>query len=142
MKEKILKTLYKFATIWLTVSTLFFLVEYATQWLEVVTLGGQVASSFLIGLFIWFGIKVAVIVAGKQWIRQPLGQIFKPTMALAEAIVCVAAFTFEGAKVIAHLMPGHNLHLTVLHLLFLLVVMPAVALTAENMYLKLTEGKA
>ncbi len=135
-KKVAAKKLYKFVTIWLTLSTVFFIVEYLTQWLEVVTLGGQVASSFMIGVFIWFGIKVGVLVAGKDWIRQEPGQVFKPTLSLAEAIVCVAAFTFEGAKVISYWMPGHTLHLTAVHLLFLVVVMPAVALVAENVYVR------
>ena len=43
LKEK----MYDFATLWLTASVLFFIIEYVTNMLQVVTLGGLVAGSFI-----------------------------------------------------------------------------------------------
>lgn len=54
LKEK----MYNLATLWLTLSVLFFLVEYLTGWLEVVTLGGLVAGAFIEGFFVLLGLKL------------------------------------------------------------------------------------
>lgn len=43
--------IYEFCTQWLSLGMLFFIVDYYTEWLEVVTLGGLVAGSLLIGLW-------------------------------------------------------------------------------------------
>ena len=51
MKERF----YNWATMWLTLSVLFFLVEYGTNWLEVVTLGGLVAGAFIEGFIVNMG---------------------------------------------------------------------------------------
>ena len=54
LKEK----MYNLATLWLTLSVLFFfLAEYLTGWLEVVTLGGLVAGAFIEGFFVLLGLK-------------------------------------------------------------------------------------
>ena len=52
MKERF----YNWATMWLTLSVLFFLVEYSTNWLEVVTLGGLVVGAFIEGFIVNMGL--------------------------------------------------------------------------------------
>ena len=65
LKEK----MYNLATLWLTLSVLFFLVEYLTGWLEVVTLGGLVAGAFIEGFFVLLGLKLMRIVVNKSFLE-------------------------------------------------------------------------
>lgn len=42
---------YEFFTQWLSLGVIFFIIDYNTEWLQVVTLGGLVAGSMLIGFW-------------------------------------------------------------------------------------------
>ena len=61
MKERF----YNWATMWLTLSVIFFLVEYATTWLEVVTLGGLVAGAVIEGFIVNMGLGLMWLIVSK-----------------------------------------------------------------------------
>ena len=63
MKEKF----YNWATMWLTLSVIFFLVEYLTDWLEVVTLGGLVAGAFIEGFIVNMGLGLMWRIVSKEF---------------------------------------------------------------------------
>ncbi|MGM9569675.1 MAG: hypothetical protein ACI3XC_06325, partial [Phascolarctobacterium sp.] len=63
MKERF----YNWATMWLTLSVIFFLVEYATNWLEVVTLGGLVAGAFIEGFIVNMGLGLMWLIVSKPF---------------------------------------------------------------------------
>ena len=131
VKEKI----YNLATIWLTVSILFFLVEYATGWLEVVTLGGLVAGAFIEGVFVVIGLKLMRFIVSRAFYRAPLEAALTMHSDALKALVVTAAFSQEGALTICRALPGYNLNFSMPHALFLLLVYPLAALALEKLIL-------
>ena len=127
MKERF----YNWATMWLTLSVIFFLVEYGTNWLEVVTLGGLVAGAFIEGFIVNMGLGLMWLIVSKPFKQAPLAEAMGMYTELAKAIVVVAAFVWEGAITLAKLMPGYTLHTSLPHLVFLLVVYPLVGIVLE-----------
>ena len=127
MKERF----YNWATMWLTLSVIFFLVEYVTNWLEVVTLGGLVAGAFIEGFIVNMGLGLMWLIVSKPFKQAPLAEAMGMYTELATAIVVVAAFVWESAITLAKLMPGYTLHTSLPHLVFLLVVYPLVGIVLE-----------
>ena len=127
MKAKI----YNLATLWLTLSVLFFLVEYATGWLEVVTLGGLVAGAFIEGVFVVIGLKLKRFVVSKR-IYFSLTQFVANRSDALKALVVTAAFSMEGVLTICRALPGYSLNFSLPHAIFLLLVYPLVALDLEQ----------
>lgn len=128
MKERF----YNWATMWLTLSVLFFLVEYGTNWLEVVTLGGLVAGSFIEGFIVNMGLGLMWLIVSKPFKEAELEQALGMHSDLLKAIVVTAAFVWEGAITLAKLMPGYTMHTSVTHLVFLLLVYPLVGIVLEK----------
>lgn len=127
MKAKI----YNLATLWLTLSVLFFLVEYATGWLEVVTLGGLVAGAFIEGVFVVIGLKLKRFVVSKR-IYFSLTQFVANRSDALKALVVTAAFSMEGVLTICRALPGYSLNFSIPHAIFLLLVYPLLALDLEQ----------
>ena len=127
MKERF----YNWATMWLTLSVIFFLVEYATNWLEVVTLGGLVAGAFIEGFIVNMGLGLMWLIVSKSFKQVELAEAMTMYTELAKAIVVVAAFVWEGVITLAKLMPGYTMHTTLPHLIFLLLVYPLVGIVLE-----------
>ena len=127
MKERF----YNWATMWLTLSVIFFLVEYATNWLEVVTLGGLVAGAVIEGFIVNIGLGLMWLIVSKSFKQVELAEAMTMYTELAKAIVVVAAFVWEGAITLAKLMPGYTMHTTLPHLIFLLLVYPLVGIVLE-----------
>ena len=127
MKERF----YNWATMWLTLSVIFFLVEYATTWLEVVTLGGLVAGAVIEGFIVNMGLGLMWLIVSKPFKQAELSEAMAMYTELAKAIVVVAAFVWEGAITLAKLMPGYTMHTTLPHLIFLLLVYPLVGIVLE-----------
>lgn len=127
MKAKI----YNLATLWLTLSVLFFLVEYATGWLEVVTLGGLVAGAFIEGVFVVIGLKLKSFIVSKR-VYFSLTQFVANRSDALKALVVTAAFSMEGVLTICRALPGYSLNFSIPHAIFLLLVYPLVALDLEQ----------
>ena len=127
MKERF----YNLATMWLTLSVIFFLVEYATTWLEVVTLGGLVAGAVIEGFIVNIGLGLMWLIVSKSFKQVELAEAMTMYTELAKAIVVVAAFVWEGVITLAKLMPGYTMHTTLPHLIFLLLVYPLVGIFLE-----------
>ena len=127
MKERF----YNWATMWLTLSVIFFLVEYATTWLEVITLGGLVAGAVIEGFIVNMGLGLMWLIVSKSFKQVELSEAMAMYTELAKAIVVVAAFVWEGAITLAKLMPGYTMHTTLPHLIFLLLVYPLVGIVLE-----------
>ena len=127
MKAKI----YNLATLWLTLSVLFFLVEYATGWLEVVTLGGLVAGAFIEGVFVVIGLKLKRFVVSKR-IYFSLTQFVANRSDVLKSLVVTAAFSMEGVLTICRALPGYSLNFSLPHAIFLLLVYPLAALNLEQ----------
>lgn len=116
---------------WLTLSVIFFLVEYATTWLEVVTLGGLVAGAVIEGFIVNIGLGLMWLIVSKSFKQVELAEAMTMYTELAKAIVVVAAFVWEGVITLAKLMPGYTMHTTLPHLIFLLLVYPLVGIVLE-----------
>lgn len=127
MKAKI----YNLATLWLTLSVLFFLVEYATGWLEVVTLGGLVAGAFIEGVFVVIGLKLKRFVVSKR-VYFSLTQFVANRSDALKTLVVTAAFSMEGVLTICRALPGYSLNFSIPHAIFLLLVYPLLALDLEQ----------
>ena len=127
MKERF----YNWATMWLTLSVIFFLVEYATNWLEVLTLGGLVAGAVIEGFIVNMGLGLMWLIVSKSFKQVELSEAMAMYTELAKAIVVVAAFVWEGAITLAKLMPCYTMHTTLPHLIFLLLVYPLVGIVLE-----------
>ena len=109
MKERF----YNWATMWLTLSVLFFLVEYSTNWLEVVTLGGLVAGAFIEGFIVNMGLGLMWLIVSKSFKQGELAEALHMYTDLAK------------------LMPGYTMHATLPHLVFLLLLYPLVGIVLE-----------
>ena len=125
-------TIYNLATMWLTLSVIFFLVEYLTGWLEVVTLGGLVAGAFIEGIFMLIGLKLVQLATSKDFYLAPLKQALAMRTDAVKALVVAAALSLEGAINICRMLPGYELNFGVAHGIFLLLVYPAVALVLQK----------
>ena len=134
MKERF----YNWATMWLTLSVIFFLVEYATTWLEVVTLGGLVAGAVIEGFIVNIGLGLMWLIVSKSFKQVELAEAMTMYTELAKAIVVVAAFVWEGVITLAKLMPGYTMHTTLPHLIFLLLVYPLVGIVLEILIRKMS----
>lgn len=128
MKERF----YNWATMWLTLSVIFFLVEYGTNWLEVVTLGGLVAGAFIEGFIVNMGLGLMWLIVSKPFKEASVTEALGMYSDLAKAIVVTAAFVWEGAITLAKLMPGYTMHSTVPHLVFLLLIYPLMGIGLEK----------
>ena len=82
--------MYNLFTQWITLSVIFFLVNYACNFIEVVTLGGLVAGSFLIGAWTTLVERLA------QRLPNFTGK----------AGVCAAVLL--GVQVLENLLPGYK----------------------------------
>lgn len=65
--------MYNLATMWLTLSVIFFLCEYVTGMLQVVTLGGLVAGSFIEGAFMCLGLKLMHVIVDSSFADKAAG---------------------------------------------------------------------
>lgn len=128
MKERF----YNWATMWLTCSVIFLLVEYATDWLEVVTLGGLVAGAVIEGFIVNMGLGLMWLIVSKTFKEASVTEALGMYSDLAKAIVVTAAFVWEGAITLAKLMPGYTMHSTFPHLMFLLLIYPLVGIVLEK----------
>ena len=128
MKERF----YNWATMWLTCSVIFLLVEYATDWLEVVTLGGLVAGAVIEGFIVNMGLGLMWLIVSKPFKEASVTEALGMYSDLAKAIVVTAAFVWEGAITLAKLMPGYTMHSTVSHLVFLLLIYPLMGIVLEK----------
>ena len=128
MKERF----YNWATMWLTCSVIFLLVEYATDWLEVVTLGGLVAGAVIEGFIVNMGLGLMWLIVSKPFKEASVTEALGMYSDLAKAIVVTAAFVWEGAITLAKLMPGYTMHSTVPHLVLLLLIYPLVGIVLEK----------
>ena len=128
MKERF----YNWATMWLTCSVIFLLVEYATDWLEVVTLGGLVAGAVIEGFIVNMGLGLMWLIVSKTFKEASATEALGMYSDLAKAIVVTAAFVWEGAITLAKLMPGYTMHSTVPHLVFLLLIYPLMGIVLEK----------
>ncbi len=116
---------------WLTLSVIFFIVEYTTEWLEVVTLGGLAAGAFIEGVIVLLGLKLMGAVVSRDFMRASVRIAFSRRGDLLKALIIVAAFAWEGALTLCHLLPGYTLHSSWAHLLFLLAAYPLTAIALE-----------
>ena len=132
LKEK----LYDFATLWLTASVLFFIVEYSTNLLQVVTLGGLVAGSFMEGLFMFIGLKLMHVIVSKPFKQAAWHEALAMRSDALKAWLVMAAFSMEGAITVCRMLPGYELNFTLLHGVFLLLVYPVAMLFLEKLYNK------
>lgn len=132
LKEK----LYDFATLWLTASVLFFIVEYSTNLLQVVTLGGLVAGSFMEGLFMFIGLKLMHVIVSKPFKQAAWREALAMRSDALKAWLVMAAFSMEGAITVCRMLPGYELNFTLLHGVFLLGVYPVAMLFLEKLYNK------
>lgn len=117
------KKLYDFMTMWLTMSLIFFCAEYFTEWLEVVTFGGLVVGSGVVGLFAVFGLALGRRVASKELYQGNLSGT-EAYMEWAKALVVTAAFIWQGVLTICRVLPGYTMHSTLSHTVFLLLLLP------------------
>lgn len=130
LKEK----LYSFATLWLTASVLFFIVEYVTNMLQVVTLGGLVAGSFIEGAFMFLGLKLMHVIVSREFKQAAWKEALALRTDALKAWLVLAAFSMEGAITVCRMLPGYELNFTAMHGLFLLLVYPIAMLFLEKLY--------
>lgn len=95
--------MYNLLTEWLTLSVIFFLADYAGNFIEVVTLGGLVAGSFMIG---------AWTVLAERLAR-------KLPAFTGKAAVCAAVLL--GVEALCAVLPGYKLEISAGLVAFLVI---------------------
>lgn len=128
--------MYNLATMWLTLSVIFFLCEYVTGLLQVVTLGGLVAGSFIQGAVMVLGLKLMHVIVDKPFRMAELPQLLQYRGDCVKALLIVAAFSLEGTFIICRMLPGYELNFNVPHAVFLLLLYPAAAIFLDKLMLK------
>ena len=128
--------MYNLATMWLTLSVIFFLCEYVTGLLQVVTLGGLVAGSFIEGAFMCLGLKLMHVIVDKQFLLTRLQELGKRRNDSLKAMLVMAAFSLEGAVTVCRMLPGYDLNFGIMHGIFLLLLYPAAAIVLDKLMLK------
>ena len=111
--------MYNLATMWLTLSVIFFLCEYVTGMLHVVTLGGLVAGSFIEGAFMCLGLKLMHVIVDKQFLLTRLQELAQRRNDCIKAMLVMAAFSMEGAVTVCRMLPGYDLNFGIMHGIFL-----------------------
>ena len=106
--------IYEFCTQWLTLTILFFIIDYHTEWLEVVTLGGLVAGSGLIGLWTTLLDRLAVSCSARLHSARTKGAFYQPHTSpwpeiFHKAIVLLGVFL--GVVALSRILPGYTLKL-------------------------------
>jgi len=129
MKQK----LFDFLTLWVTLSVLFFIIVYATNVINVVTLGGLFAGSFLVGFIIYLGLCVRTKVAKGTVIAFSGDFSF---IRLMEAWLCMAAFCHEAVLMTTRAFPGWTYDLTPVSAIFVLVVLPFLSVYIDQIISK------
>lgn len=108
--------IYEFFTQWFTLGILFFVVDYNTEWLEVVTLGGLLAGSMLIALWTTLLDRLgADLAAGFGATREPRTLYYKKnTSPLPEIIhkAIVLIGVLFGVHLLSRYMPGYSMEIT------------------------------
>ncbi|WP_293696310.1 hypothetical protein [uncultured Phascolarctobacterium sp.] len=128
--------MYNLATMWLTLSVIFFLCEYVTGLLQVVTLGGLVAGSFIEGAFMCLGLKLMHVIVDKQFRMAELPQMLQYRGDCVKALLVAAAFSLEGVVTVCRMLPGYDLNFGIMHGIFLLLLYPAAAIVMDKLMLK------
>ena len=131
-----MKTMYNLATMWLTLSVIFFLCEYVTGMLQVVTLGGLVAGSFIEGAFPCLGLKPMQVIVDKLFLLTRLQELAKRRNDSLKAMLVMAAFSLEGAVTVCRMLPGYDLNFVIMHGILLLLLYPAAAIVLDKLMLK------
>lgn len=108
--------MYNIFTQWLTLSVIFFLADYITGLVDVVTLGGLVAGSFIIGA--WTTLMQRASTLLPRFTGKAL----------------VVASVFMGVQVLCQVLPGYTVEVTPALMMFF-VLYSAVAVAVGN-YLK------
>ena len=109
---------------WLTLSVIFFLCEYVTGMLQVVTLGGLVAGSFIEGAFMCLGLKLMHVIVDKQFLLTRLQELAKRRNDSLKAVT------------VCRMLPGYDLNFGIMHGIFLLLLYPAAAIVLDKLMLK------
>lgn len=122
-----LNMLYNLFTQWLTLSFIFFTVQYYTEWLEVVTLGGLVTGSFISGAWMTAAARLICFLEDKR-----SGSAAWPWLAAA------AACSYAGNFMLTALLPGYEYHPGLGDALFTAALYPAAAVYM-NKFLRLKE---
>ncbi|WP_293722093.1 hypothetical protein [uncultured Phascolarctobacterium sp.] len=128
--------MYNLATMWLTLSVIFFLCEYVTGMLQVVTLGGLVAGSFIEGAFMCLGLQLMHVIVDKKFLLTRLQELAKRRNDSLKAMLVMAAFSLEGAVTVCRMLPGYDLNFGIMHGIFLLLLYPAAAIFLDKLMLK------
>lgn len=137
LKEK----LYYLATAWLTLSFIFFIVEYCTDWLQVVTLGGLVAGAFIEGMVMVAGLKLMKLIVSKDFYAISIKQVHTYYSDFIKALVVTAAFSLEGTITICRVLPGYTLEFSLVHGIFLLLIYPVIAIFIEKILMEKEQEK-
>ena len=106
--------IYEFCTQWLTLTVLFFIIDYHTEWLEVVTLGGLVAGSGLIGLWTTLLDRLATSCSACLRSASTRAPYYHPHTSpwpeiFHKAIVLLGVFI--GVVALSRILPGYTLKL-------------------------------
>lgn len=129
MKQK----LFYFLTLWVTLSVLFFIINYATNIIDVVTLGGLFAGSFIVGFIIYLGLVVrGKVVKGLVLTAKDGLNITN----ILEAWLCMAAFCHEAVLMTTRALPGWTYEMTIPSILFVLVALPFASMYIDEILSK------
>ena len=128
--------MYNLATMWLTLSVIFFLCEYVTGMMQDVTLGCLVAGTFIEGDFMFLGLKLMHVIVDKQFLLTRLQELAKRRNDSLKAMLVMAAFSLEGAVTVCRMLPGYDLNFGIMHGIFLLLLYPAAAIVLDKLMLK------
>lgn len=114
--------IYEFCTQWLTLGMLFFVIDYHTQWLDVVTLGGLVAGSLIIACWTVMldrlGRRLALLAVPMLSEGYPRPQNALPGV-LHKALVLMGIFA--GVYLLCQVLPGYTLTVSGSLVTFLIV---------------------
>ncbi len=117
--------IYEFVTQWVTLGVLFFLVDYATDWIKVVTLGGLVLGSLLLGFAATLLDRIGACIArALGGVREPKTIYYKQNPGPWPELVhkaLVLGGVLGSAYGLSLLLPGYSMEVTGELVTFLMV---------------------
>lgn len=109
-------SLYSYGTLWLTLSVLFFLLNFQLEFLDVVTLGGLVAGSFMLGTWsLWLQLLLQKLetyflgIGRKVREKDPKAPGFSTTSRYVTKFFFLYALNLLGVYALVKILPGYEI---------------------------------
>lgn len=131
LKHKLFNSLI----IWVLLSSIFFIVELCTHWIEAYSTAKLAAGGAIEGLFVFIGLKIAIKVANNNFFLCSYKNMCTKYTDFFKTIIILAACSWQGVLTLSRINISYVLRFDILHCLFLLIMYPIIAIMVQKKFL-------